>query len=381
MSENNNSPQGTRLRSALPEALSGCRAVEVLERSLAQNRLGHGILLHGESLASLESIVRAIAAYLLKTQRDPFEHPDCFILRPGGKARLIKVGKSEEANSMRKLVVDIAKSSNQGGRKVGVVVDADRMNAASANAFLKTLEEPPPGTTLFLLTTRPYDLLDTIRSRCLNFRIPAELETIQHPDWEKWVVDYREWMGRLLNGPNKQTVPHIMMGAVIHLRIIRGFAFGPIFGRVDMGAGPGSAFHQSRVDDRGLGLLELQPMRLDLTANLSQKIVVNTTFHQGVAKATMGRLIRYGSMQIEPAKDHEIQPNLQRPLQLGVAQTVPLSNQQALEQDQWIITLGADTGTSKTAFENGRKRRPIHQRINLGQGIIDPNPIHRFTQK
>lgn len=213
MSENNNSPQGTRLRSALPEALSGCRAVEVLERSLAQNRLGHGILLHGESLASLESIVRAIAAYLLKTQRDPFEHPDCFILRPGGKARLIKVGKSEEANSMRKLVVDIAKSSNQGGRKVGVVADADRMNAASANAFLKTLEEPPPGTTLFLLTTRPYDLLDTIRSRCLNFRIPAELETIQHPDWEKWVVDYREWMGRLLNGPNKQTVPHIMMGA------------------------------------------------------------------------------------------------------------------------------------------------------------------------
>lgn len=202
-----------KLSDSLPEALRGTRAVEVLERSLAQNRLGHGILLHGESLPSLEMIVRAIAAHLLETDRDPFEHPDCFILRPSGKARLIKVGKTEDSNTMRKLVTDIAKSSNQGGRKVGIVIDADRMNPASANAFLKTLEEPPAGTTLFLLTTRPYDLLDTIRSRCLNFRIPAALETIQQPDWAQWVTDYREWLGRLLQGPNKKTVPHIMMGA------------------------------------------------------------------------------------------------------------------------------------------------------------------------
>jgi DNA polymerase-3 subunit delta' len=123
------------------------------------------------------------------------------------------VGKTEDNNTMRKLVIDIAKSSNQGGRKVGIVIDADRMNAASANAFLKTLEEPPAGTTLFLLTTRPYDLLDTIRSRCLNFRIPAPIETIQHPEWASWVVAYREWLGRLLQGPNKKTIPHIMMGA------------------------------------------------------------------------------------------------------------------------------------------------------------------------
>ena len=213
MSDKDNSSNTTGLSALLPEALRETRAIEVLERSLAQNRLGHGILLHGEGLESLEIIVRAIAAHLLETDRDPFEHPDCFILRPSGKARLIKVGKTDENNTMRKLVIDIAKSSNQGGRKVGIVIDADRMNPNSANAFLKTLEEPPAGTTLFLLTTRPYDLLDTIRSRCLNFRIPAELETIQHPDWRDWVIAYREWLGHLLNGPNKQTIPHIMMGA------------------------------------------------------------------------------------------------------------------------------------------------------------------------
>jgi len=207
------SEKSITLSESLPDSLRGTRAVEVLERSLAQNRLGHGILLHGESLESLETIVRAIAANLLETKRDPFKHADCFTLRPSGRARLIKVGKTEDNNTMRKLVIDIAKSSNQGGRKVGIVIDADRMNAASANAFLKTLEEPPAGTTLFLLTTRPYDLLDTIRSRCLNFRIPATIETIQHPDWASWVVAYREWLGRLLQGPNKKTIPHIMMGA------------------------------------------------------------------------------------------------------------------------------------------------------------------------
>ena len=207
------SEKSITLSESLPDSLRGTRAVEVLERSLAQNRLGHGILLHGESLESLETIVRAIAANLLETKCDPFKHADCFTLRPSGRARLIKVGKTEDSNTMRKLVIDIAKSSNQGGRKVGIVIDADRMNAASANAFLKTLEEPPAGTTLFLLTTRPYDLLDTIRSRCLNFRIPATIENIQHPGWASWVVAYREWLGRLLQGPNKKTIPHIMMGA------------------------------------------------------------------------------------------------------------------------------------------------------------------------
>ena len=115
--------------------------------------------------------------------------------------------------TIRRIVSDIAMTSNQGGRKVGIVMDADRMNAASANAFLKTLEEPPAGTTLFLLTTRPYDLLDTIRSRCLNFRIPAALETVPHPDWHPWTLDYRDWLAGLLKGPNRESIPHILMGA------------------------------------------------------------------------------------------------------------------------------------------------------------------------
>lgn len=202
-----------QLSQSLPEHLRNTRAVEVLERSLSRDRLGHGILLHGESMKHLEQIVRAISAYLLATDRDPYDHPDCFTLRPSGKARMVRIGKTEEQNTMRKLVIDVQKTSNQGGRKVGILFEADRMNVQSANAFLKTLEEPPAGTTLFLLTTRPYDLLDTIRSRCLNFRVPSAAEGVVHPDWNQWATDYRNWLGLLLQGPTRQRVPHIMLGA------------------------------------------------------------------------------------------------------------------------------------------------------------------------
>jgi DNA polymerase-3 subunit delta' len=201
----------------LPESVSESRAYQILERSLEQGRLSHAILLHGESLKILSQVAENIAGKLLQSET-PFEHPDCFICRPRGKARLITIGQGSEKvdgqfpqGTVRRLVVDMAKSSNQGGHKVGILHEADCITTPATNAFLKTLEEPPPRTTLFLLTTRPYNLLDTIRSRCFNFRVTTTSEAIAHPQWAKWLADYREWLTLLIKGPNKQSIPHIMM--------------------------------------------------------------------------------------------------------------------------------------------------------------------------
>ncbi len=209
-----------KLREALPESIRELRAVDVLERSLEGDRLGHGILLHGESLPWLETIARTITGELLGSRVEPFGHPDCFILRPEGRARMIRIGTEAERkggewpeNSMRRLIIDLQKTANQGERKVGIVMEADRMNRSSANAFLKTLEEPPAGTTLFLLTSRPYDLLDTIRSRCLNFRIPGQMESVDPPEWHHWLEDYNAWLRRLQGRPNRQEIPHILLGS------------------------------------------------------------------------------------------------------------------------------------------------------------------------
>ena len=85
------------------------------------------------------------------------------------------------------------------------------MNTESSNAFLKTLEEPPRNTTLLLLTTRPYALLPTIRSRVLNFRFPSTATPLEADGWSAWLEDYRAWLGRLTEGaPDKrQLADHV----------------------------------------------------------------------------------------------------------------------------------------------------------------------------
>ncbi|WP_158931592.1 DNA polymerase III subunit delta' [Acidisphaera sp. S103] len=59
----------------------------------------------------------------------------------------------------------------EGGWRVVVVDGAEEMNAASANALLKILEEPPPRAILLLVCSAPGRLLPTIRSRCRRLRL------------------------------------------------------------------------------------------------------------------------------------------------------------------------------------------------------------------
>ncbi len=57
-------------------------------------------------------------------------------------------------------------SKNEARKRVCIIEDADRMNVNTANAFLKTLEEPPPDTVIILTTSKANSLLPTILSRC-----------------------------------------------------------------------------------------------------------------------------------------------------------------------------------------------------------------------
>ncbi|MGC9450440.1 MAG: hypothetical protein ACP5I4_03250 [Oceanipulchritudo sp.] len=189
--------------SALPASLRSLRPVQSLEANLERGRLAHAILLKGEDLLSLEKVAHALAGALLEADGDPTGHADFFTLRPAKRSRSILVGSrhGEEPNTMRKLIRDLNQSANQGGYKVAVVYEADRLNASAANAFLKTLEEPPPQTVILLLSTRPYELMETIRSRCFQFKIPARLRTADSPEWQAWLEDYRHWIAWLHREP------------------------------------------------------------------------------------------------------------------------------------------------------------------------------------
>ena len=82
------------------------------------------------------------------------------MIEPEKKSRVIAV------DAVRALNHRIQTSSFAGGWKVAVIKYADRLNDQAANAFLKTLEEPPARTLLLLLTDAPQSLLPTVVSRC-----------------------------------------------------------------------------------------------------------------------------------------------------------------------------------------------------------------------
>jgi len=68
----------------------------------------------------------------------------------------------------------------EAGSRFFIVNDADKMNDAASNALLKTLEEPPLDTHIFLVTSRPDSLLPTIRSRCQMIRFsPLAVEEVE----------------------------------------------------------------------------------------------------------------------------------------------------------------------------------------------------------
>lgn len=100
-------------------------------------------------------------------------HPDFhFIERDAGKRELNVakfIGDREQRGKVG-LCHDLSLRPLEGGRKVGIVNDADSMNDEAANALLKTLEEPPEGALLILIACNPDALLPTIRSRCQQVR-------------------------------------------------------------------------------------------------------------------------------------------------------------------------------------------------------------------
>ena len=102
-------------------------------------------------------------------------NPELHTLSPVGKMYQIKVGDrgNPEPNTVRAFISDFQLTSLRDWRKIGIIYEADRMGGEAQNALLKTLEEPPPDTTIILVTGNPAALLPTTRSRCQLLTLPA----------------------------------------------------------------------------------------------------------------------------------------------------------------------------------------------------------------
>ncbi len=134
-----------------------------LQAAFSAQRPAQGYILVGPVRQEGRALAEWIGEQLmgeLPTIRE-HAHPDMPWFEPEKVSRIIDV------KMMRERILPIAQQSSlSGGWKVMVIVSADRMKAEAANAFLKTLEEPPEKTLFLLLVDTLAELLPTIISRC-----------------------------------------------------------------------------------------------------------------------------------------------------------------------------------------------------------------------
>jgi DNA polymerase-3 subunit delta' len=184
------------------------QGIEMLQRSLERGRLGHGYLFSGGELDDLEALARQLAktlncerpakagqggvaldccdACLSCRKIDHGNHPDVHWARPESKSRIISV------DQMREMMQQINLKPTEAAWKVAVVAAADRLNANAANAFLKTLEEPPSRSVIILTTTEPERILETIESRCLRLNFGGDGVRRFDPAQLDWLAKFSE---------------------------------------------------------------------------------------------------------------------------------------------------------------------------------------------
>ncbi len=168
---------------------------QMVKRAIDRGRPAHGYLIIGPVRGvAMELAVRILQVLFCKSDHAPCGscdscrhvveriEADIHWVFPEKKSRVISAEQIRE-----KLINEVTKTSFSGGWKAGVLVGADRLNESSANAFLKTLEEPPEKTLFLLLSDAPQQLLPTIVSRCQRIDLD-EVRELGEP-WKSRVIE------------------------------------------------------------------------------------------------------------------------------------------------------------------------------------------------
>ncbi len=155
------------------------KALEYLQSAHKQDRLAHAYLISGPAGSGKSAVAAGLAAALNNTTPEEALNaraPDVLVTEPGSRSRRIVV------DQIRTLERALQLRAASGRTKIVIIRDADRMQPQAANAFLKTLEEPPQNSLLLLLTALPEALPETIVSRCLSLPLQIPSQAKQSPE-------------------------------------------------------------------------------------------------------------------------------------------------------------------------------------------------------
>jgi DNA polymerase III delta' subunit len=165
----------------------GHRAAVGVVRAMLATHVPHALLLAGPASVGKLSLALDLAAGLLCSGASGGDrpcrscracrmvehgnHPDLHQLEPEGPGGQVGIGGKDGKRGVRDLVTELALLPVEGVARVAIIRDAHRMNDDAQSALLKTLEEPPAGTTLILVADDEERLLPTVRSRCARIRL------------------------------------------------------------------------------------------------------------------------------------------------------------------------------------------------------------------
>ena len=176
------------------------KQLSVLQTAMARDRIPHAYLFYGMEGVGKRTVAEVFAKALnCKNGRDILDAcdvcPSCLKIDHRNHPDVITIhaeGQFIKVKEIRAIQDQMKFRPFEGGKRIIIIGDADRMNIVSANALLKTLEEPSTSNILILITSRPYLLPMTILSRCQHLRFnPLQKETVASYLQEKLSLDYQ----------------------------------------------------------------------------------------------------------------------------------------------------------------------------------------------
>jgi DNA polymerase III subunit delta' len=158
------------------EIIGQKEVITSLSNSIKNDNVGHAIIFSGAKGIGKRSIAKIFANLLLcenhRIDKSCDECLSCRMLKEGSNPDFNMIdpdGDSIGIEEIRKIHGGIALRPMYSGRKVYLIVDADKMTLQAQNCLLKTLEEPPSYVVIILTTSNYSSLLQTIHSRCQKY--------------------------------------------------------------------------------------------------------------------------------------------------------------------------------------------------------------------